>query len=173
MEVKDKNETTTKIGINNSQFINFNSSVKSKYIRIIIFSFLNEKNKLDLIKYNLKLQKILEININTYKEKSQCIKIGKNDGYCRIYDLYTMALKFEGEYKNGKKNGKGKEFYKSHEFSYEENIRSKLIFEGEYLNGKRNGKGKEYDDGKLAFEGEYLNNERWKGNIYDIIKIKK
>ena len=32
-----------------------------------------------------------------------------NDGYCRIYDLYTMALKFEGEYKNGKKNGKGKE----------------------------------------------------------------
>jgi len=57
MEVKDKNKVTTKTGINNSQFINFNSSVKSKYIRIIIFSFLNEKNKLDLIKYNLKLQK--------------------------------------------------------------------------------------------------------------------
>ena len=32
---------------------------------------------------------------------------------------------FEGEYKNGRKNGKGKE----------------LLFEGEYLNGKRwNGK---------------------------------
>jgi len=167
MEVKDKNETTTKIGINNSQFINFNSSVKSKYIRIIIFSFLNEKNKLDLIKYNLKLQKILEIDINTYKEKSQSIKIGKNDGYCRIYDLYTMALKLEGEYKNGKKNGKGKEFYKSHEFSYDEIIKSTLIFEGEYLNGKRNGKGKEYyNDGKLKFEGEYINGKISKGIIY-------
>jgi len=34
-------------------------------------------------------------------------------------------LIFEGEYKNGRKNGKGKE----------------LLFEGEYLNGKRwNGK---------------------------------
>ena len=39
---------------------------------------------------------------------------------------------FEGEYLNGKRNGKGKEYY-----DY-----GKLKFEGEYLNGKRwNGKG--------------------------------
>ncbi len=36
-------------------------------------------------------------------------------------------LKFEGEYLNGIKNGKGKEF----------DTKGKIIFEGEYLNGKR------------------------------------
>ena len=40
-------------------------------------------------------------------------------------------MRFEGEYLNGEKNGKGKEYYGD-----------KLEFEGEYLNGKRNGKGK-------------------------------
>ena len=113
MEVKNKNKTSNELRINNSQYINFKDSVKSKYIQILIFSFLNEKNKLDLVKYNLKLQKILEININTYKKISQCIKIGKGDGYCRIYDLNTMTLKFEGEYKNGKKMEKEKNFIKA------------------------------------------------------------
>ncbi len=36
-------------------------------------------------------------------------------------------LEYEGEYSNGKRNGKGKEYDYS----------GKLIFEGEYLNGKR------------------------------------
>jgi len=90
---------------------------------------------------------------------------------------YDCTLKFEGEYLNGKKNGKGNEYY------YD----GKLKFEGEYLNGKRwngkgynkngiiefeikigNGKGKEYyDNGKLKFEGEYLNGEKnGKGKEY-------
>ena len=49
---------------------------------------------------------------------------------------------FEGEYLNGKRNGKGKEY----------NINGKLIFQGEYLNGKRwNGKG--YNkEGHLEYE---------------------
>ena len=56
---------------------------------------------------------------------------------------------FEGEYLNGSRNGKGKEYWKG-----------KLRFEGEYLNGLRNGKGKEYNkDGELVFEGGYL---KWK-----------
>ena len=67
------------------------------------------------------------------------------------YD-YDGELKFEGEYKNGEKDGKGKE--------YDDDI---LRFEGEYLKGERNGKGKEYDNGKLEFEGEYLNGEKWNG----------
>ena len=55
---------------------------------------------------------------------------------------------FEGEYLNGERNGKGKEYNDD-----------KLLFEGEYLNGKRwNGKVNENNnDGKLIFEGEYLN----------------
>ena len=49
-------------------------------------------------------------------------------------------LKFDGEYLNGQRNGKGKEYYEGN-----------LKFEGEYLIGKRNGKGKEYDiDGKIT-----------------------
>ena len=175
MEVKDENKTTMKLRINKSKFINFKDLVKSKYIQELIFSFLDEKNKLDLIKYNKEIQKLLEINIDIYKEKSRSIKIGKKEGYCRIYDLDTMTLKFEGEYKNGKKNGKGKEFYKNPEIYENEYILgekrgSTLIFEGEYLNGKRNGKGKEYGkDGKLRFEGEYKNGKKVKGiiNIYN------
>ena len=45
-------------------------------------------------------------------------------------------LKFEGEYLNGKRNGKGKEYYSKKYFNND------LEFEGEYLNGERNGKGK-------------------------------
>ena len=46
------------------------------------------------------------------------------------YDYYG-SLSFEGEYLNGERNGKGKE-YDIHNGS--------LSFEGEYLNGVRNGK---------------------------------
>ena len=50
-------------------------------------------------------------------------------------------LSFEGEYKNGKRNGK--EYYDN----------GKLKFVGEYLDEKRNGKGNEYNEhtGKLEF----------------------
>ena len=52
---------------------------------------------------------------------------------------------------NGKRHGKGKEYY----------YNGGLEFEGEYLNGKRHGKGKEYNkDGELIFEGEYFHNYR-------------
>ena len=84
---------------------------------------------------------------------------------------------FEGEYLNGLKNGKGKEYDKH----------GKLEFEGEYLNGLKNGKGKEYDKyGLLKFEGEYINGRRkgqgkeyilvnyyLKENIYIIIDLKE
>ena len=63
--------------------------------------------------------------------------------------------KNEGEYLNGEKNGRGKEYdiYKDY-----------LKFESEY----KNGKGKEYDYyGNLRFEGEYLNNKELIGEKYD------
>ena len=69
---------------------------------------------------------------------------------------------FKGEYLNGERNGKGKEY------GYED----KLVFEGEYLNGKRNGKGKEYDiNGKLIYEGEYLNGKIKKEKEKNILKM--
>ena len=47
---------------------------------------------------------------------------------------YDGKLKYQSEYLNDKKNGKGKEFDPD----------GNLIFEGEYINDEKNGKGKEY-----------------------------
>ena len=84
------------------------------------------------------------------------MKDGK--GYLKEYNYYG-ELEFEGEYFNGKKNGKGKEYYNN----------KNLKFEGEYSNGKRNGKGKEYNyNGLLIYEGEYSDDiNNGKGKEYD------
>ena len=65
-------------------------------------------------------------------------------------------MRYEGGYLNGKRHGKGKEYYDG-----------ELFFDGEYLNGKKHGEGKEYDSGNLMFEGKFLNNKRWDGVGYD------
>ena len=74
------------------------------------------------------------------------------NGTGKVKEYWNGKLRFEGEYLNGKRNGKGKEY----------DYNGKIEFEGEYLNGKRNGKGKEYNkyNGKLLFEGEYLNGKK-------------
>ena len=96
-----------------------------------------------------------------YDENGNIIyELINGNGRVKEYDKKNKLI-FEGEYLNGKKNGKGKE--------YDEN---KLKFEGEYLGGKRNGKGKEYDENKLIYEGEYLNGKRnGKGKEYSNINI--
>ena len=95
-----------------------------------------------------------------YDENGNIIyELVNGSGKVKEYDCKDR-LRFEGEYLNGKKNGKGKEYWDG-----------ELYFDGEYLNGKRSGKGKEYDhfnNGKLRFEGEYLNDERnGKGKEYN------
>ena len=128
--------------------------IKSAYIIKKLFSFLNEENKLDMIKYNKHIQKLLGININNYKQLSGKYKIGGINSYGKEYMLNTNVLLFEGEYKNKKRNGEGKEY----------NILEELIYEGGYINGKRDGYGLEYNNkGELIFEGEYKNGKRWKG----------
>ena len=86
--------------------------IKSLYIKKKIFSFLEEKQKLNIILYNKELQKELLVDIEDYKKSSGKYKIGKNDGLVKEYILNTNILIFEGEYLNGKKNGQGKEFYR-------------------------------------------------------------
>jgi len=139
--------------------------IKSSFILKKIFSFLSQKPILNMIMYNKELQKILLVDIKDYKKISGLYKIGEKNGIGREYTINTNALIFEGKYLNGKRNGKGKEFYYNGE----------LKFEGEYLNGKRNGKGKEYyNDGELKFEGEYLNgkiNGKGKEYYYGILRF--
>ena len=61
-----------------------------------------------------------------YDENGNVIyELIKGNGKVKEYDDYSK-LKFEGEYLNGKKNGKGKEYWNG-----------KLIFRGEYLNGEK------------------------------------
>ena len=134
-------------------------NVKSSYILKIFFSFVDEKRKLKLVKYNKNLQQKIDISISYFIHFKSKYIIYKSKGKGKEYD-YGHDLIFEGEYVNGERNGKGKEYYDN----------GNLRFEGEYLNGKRNGKGKEYwSDGKLCFEGEYLNDKRRAGKGYDIL----
>ena len=108
-------------------------------------------------------------------------------GYIKKYDDLG-DIKFEGEYLNGEKNGKGKEYYQNNILKFEgEYLNGKrtgkgkeyyengnLKFEGEYLNGKKNGKGKEYHENNIndkriiIFEGEYLDGKEWNGKGYEI-----
>ena len=96
-------------------------------------------------------------------------KVSNNiNGEVKEYDD-DGKLRFEGEYKNGIRNGKGIEYYSD----------GNKLFEGEYLNGlKWEGKGygpfnkivyelkngnglmKEYYNNKLAFEGKYKNGKK-------------
>ena len=85
----------------------------------------------------------------------------------KYFRKYMYTPKYEGEYLNGERNGKGKEYdydgklkFEGEYLNEERNGKIKEYnFYGQLLNGKRNGKGKEYDEktGKLIFEGEYKN----------------
>ena len=132
--------------------------IKSFYIKKLIFSFLKEKQKLNMIIYNKELQNILFISIEDYKKMSGIYKTGEKNGKGREYILNTDILLFEGEYLNGSRNGEGKEYY----------VNGTVKFKGEFLNGKRNGKGNEYYlDGKLKFKGEFKEGKIWNGKGYD------
>ena len=153
---------------------------KSIYFIKRILTLVDEKNKLDIIKYNKYMQNILDISLINYKFFSKRYIIYEKDGKGKEYDKYSDKLLFEGEYINGKRNGKGIEYDYKDGNSY-------LKFEGEYLNGKKwngdgyddeynivyslkDGKGliKEYDiKDDLIFEGEYLKGEiNGKGKKY-------
>ena len=106
-------------------------SIESLYTLKDIFSFLPEKLKLNIIIYNKHLQKKFDINIEDYKRISGIYKEGKKNGKGKEYDISSNTIIFEGEYLNGYQ-WKGKEYY----------CEGQLEFEGEYLKGERNGKGK-------------------------------
>ena len=183
--MKDNNEDNSlinaKVIIKEDQ-VNLKKSVKSKVILKKIILFLDQRQKLKLIKNNKEYLDLLNINIENYKELSGKLKVSGINGYCKVYDLKTNYLLFEGQYLKDKKNGKCKEYndqsnlifegeylngYKNGECK-EYSYNGKLIFEGEYLNGIKNGKCKEYYDyGKIKFEGEYLNGKKWNGILYN------
>ena len=97
-------------------------------------------------------------NGKLYEPNNKNIYELKNgNGFIREY-FPDGKLLFEGEYINGEKNGKGKEYQND-----------ELMFDGEYLNGKKyNGNIKEYYyDGKLFFHGDLLKGRKWNGKLYE------
>ena len=112
--------------------VNLFELIKGKYIKIGIFSYINEKQKLEMIIYNKKLQNTIDVNMFDYRKISGKYTMFEYNGMGKIFLLKNNELIFKGEYLKGKRNGKGKEYYNE-----------KIIFEGIYLNGKRNGKRKE------------------------------
>ena len=138
-------------------------NIKSNIVWNKIFSLILDIKKLDILYRNKHLQNRLKLDINVYKKASGKYKEEEN-GKSIVYIQGTKQKIYEGEYKNGKKNGYGSEYYFN-----------SLIFEGEYLNGKRNGEGKEYNDlfGDVLFEGEYLNGKRIIGKNDKNINVKK
>ena len=102
-------------------------NIKSSYFIKLIYTFVDEAKKLKLVKYNKSMQKNLNISIINYKHFSGRYIIYESNGFRKEYYGYNDTLIFEGEYLNGERNGKGKEYDND----------GKLIFEGEYLNGER------------------------------------
>ena len=138
------------------------NNCKSQYIVRIIFSYIYELKKLEIVKYNKRVQKKLDINILNYRQFSGSYIIYESKNKGEEYEVGKNLLIYEGEFLKGKRNGKGIE--------YEYLTKSELFykFEGEYLNGKRKGQGKLFDNnGILVTEGEYSDNILIKGKIYD------
>ena len=126
-------------------------NVKSEYIIKIIFSHLIEINKLQILKYNKILQNKIGIKLINYKLFKGIYIQYKSRENVKEYYGDSGNLRYVGTYFNGKRNGKGIEYYEN----------GKLMFKGEYLEGKRNGKGIEYyENGRTMFVGEYLKGKR-------------
>ena len=117
---------------------------------------MDEKQKLKIIKYNKSLQKNININIINYKFFTGKYIIYQSKRIGKEYIGKDNILIYEGEYLNGERNGKGKEFCGD----------DKLLFEGEYLYNYKL-KGKYYINEKLEYEGEYLYNKKYNGKAYD------
>jgi len=80
--------------------------IESYYNLEKIFSYLEERNKLDIIIYNKQLQNKLGVNINDYGNMSGKYKVGERNGKGKEYTIKENKLIFEGEYFNGKKKEK-------------------------------------------------------------------
>ena len=95
----------------------------------------------------------------------------KHEGPVKIYKEDGMIF-YNGEWKNGKTNGKGKSYYKHGRLQYDggwkdgkydgngelyyDNGSLSLYYDGEWKEGSRDGSGKSYrGDGSLYYDGEW------------------
>ena len=95
-------------------------------------------------------------------------KDGKRiNGKGKLYD-YNGNLIFDGDYINGKRNGKVIEYYEDIEGNPEQDSNLLVKYEGRYIDDQKNGEGKEFqydeeNNAEIVFEGVYKNGEKWNG----------
>ena len=87
----------------------------------LFFSYVNLKQKFEILKHNKSLQNAININIRHYQLFNGDI-LNKENWDVKEYNGIIDELVFEGEYLNCKRNGKGKVF----------DYNDFLIFESEY-----------------------------------------
>ena len=103
------------------------ANIRSAIILKKIINNVDDGIKLKIIQYIKRLQNKLNIGLFNYKLYSWRYIISEENGKVKEYYSYNNKLIYEGEYSNGKRNGKGKEY----------NAEGKLVYEGEYFNEKK------------------------------------
>ena len=104
----NKNENNSNIDNTNSNYENVNclknrnllDNIKSTFFSLILFSYLDEKIKLKVIKYNKNVQSKINIKLNNYKFYSGKYIIYETNNKGKEYNGYSDKLIFEGEYLN-------------------------------------------------------------------------
>ena len=124
-------------------------NIKAAYFIQLLFPYVDEKQKLKIVKCNKSLQKNIGISIINYKLFIGKYLIYESNGIGKEYNCEDDRLIFEGEYLNGKRSGKRKEYYNN----------GKLRIEGVYLYNYKL-KGKYYVNENLEYEGECRSPER-------------
>ena len=141
-----------------------------------IFNFLKSLEEKDNQKINIKSSQIKKEMKNTYETKNYSneanYKNGKKVGNREI--KYENGNYYKGEERNGKREGKGIEYYKNGEIKYDGDWnddmpegKGKFIDEngnyyiGEFKKGLKHGKGIEYNKkGKIVYEGDFINGKK-------------
>ena len=80
--------------------------IKSSFILKNVFIYVNEGIKLNSIKYNKAIQRRLNLTLVDYRRFSGRY-IEEINGIINEFNSYNHKLLFEGQYENGKRNGKG------------------------------------------------------------------
>ena len=171
----DENKSKNYVDKDNNKkrniIINQNKNNKNYFNNHIIYRSYNSKK--ECFSYNSKYQENEKNDINKYNNQIKMYDIGKYEGI--IVDnkrelngvmIYNNGARYEGGWKNDKKNGKGI-YISSHYFNCENNLGFK--YEGEFKNDKFEGFGiATYSNGD-RYEGEWKNNKQYgRGTLTNI-----
>ena len=85
------------------------TNIKSSFFIQKLFSYIEDINKLGIAKYNKAMQNMIKINLIDYRLFTGKNIIYDSKNYGKEYDIKGILL-YEGEYLDGRRSGKGKEF---------------------------------------------------------------